>query len=158
MISPVSGVNRSRFDAASCRVWKEDSHDAIEPALGRGFHLCAHPCWLRGRIQLVVATPRSWRCRWDVQGSRYLKCLRVSGGSGRRIVLCGRRCVLRAGRSRLVRCSGTSGGGSLRESRRSRPRRPSVCHGRSGRGGSSRLTSQRPHRRCWHPHRSGKKP
>jgi molybdopterin-synthase adenylyltransferase len=40
---------------------------------------------------------------------------RACGGSGRRIGHCGRRCGLRDGRSRLVRCSGTSGGGSRRE-------------------------------------------
>jgi putative transposase len=34
----------------------------------------------------------------------------VSGGSGRLIVRCGRRCAHRAGRSRRVRCSGSSGG------------------------------------------------
>jgi HTH-like domain len=36
--------------------------------------------------------------------------LRVPGGSGRRIGRCGRRCGHRAGLSRLVRCSGSSGG------------------------------------------------
>jgi putative transposase len=41
------------------------------------------------------------RCRWR---------LRVLGGSGRRIGRCGRRCGHRAGLSRLVRCSGSSGG------------------------------------------------
>jgi putative transposase len=40
---------------------------------------------------------------------------RACGGSGRRIGHCDRRCGLRDGRSRLVRCSGTSGGGSRRE-------------------------------------------
>jgi transposase InsO family protein len=39
---------------------------------------------------------------------------RACGGSGRRIGRCVRRCGHRDGRSRLVRCSGASGGGSLR--------------------------------------------
>jgi putative transposase len=42
--------------------------------------------------------------------SRCLRRRRVRGGSGRRIGRCGRRCVHRAVRSRLVRCSGISGG------------------------------------------------
>ncbi|MEH0546582.1 IS3 family transposase [Streptomyces sp. B21-105] len=54
--------------------------------------------------------------RWDETGSR--RCqrrLRERDGSGRRIGRCDRRCVHRVGRSRLVRCSATSGGGSRRE-------------------------------------------
>ncbi|MBQ0906363.1 IS3 family transposase [Micromonospora sp. U21] len=53
--------------------------------------------------------------RWGAGRSRYLRCRLVRGASGRRIGRCGRRCVHRDGRSRLVRCSGTSGGGSRRE-------------------------------------------
>ncbi len=52
--------------------------------------------------------------RWDVARSRCRRRQRVRGGSGRRIGRCGRRCVHRVGLSRLVRCSGTSGGGSRR--------------------------------------------
>ena len=47
--------------------------------------------------------------RWD-GGSRCRRRPRVLGGSGRRIGRCGRRCGHRAGLSRLVRCSGSSGG------------------------------------------------
>jgi putative transposase len=48
--------------------------------------------------------------RWD-EGRRRCRLRRgVLGGSGRRIGRCGGRCVHRAGRSRLVRCSGSSGG------------------------------------------------
>ena len=47
--------------------------------------------------------------RWD-GGSRCCRRPRVLGGSGRRIGRCGRRCGHRAGLSRLVRCSGSSGG------------------------------------------------
>jgi len=47
--------------------------------------------------------------RWD-RGSSCRKFRRVLGGSGRRTGRSGRRCVHRAGRSRLVRCSGSSGG------------------------------------------------
>jgi putative transposase len=51
--------------------------------------------------------------RWVVAASkstsRFSGCRRVRGGSGLRIGRCGRRCVRRAGRSRLVRCSGSSG-------------------------------------------------
>jgi transposase InsO family protein len=47
--------------------------------------------------------------RWD-GGSRCRRRRRVLGGSGRRIGRCGRRCGHRAGLSRLVRCSGSSGG------------------------------------------------
>ena len=43
-------------------------------------------------------------------GSRCRRRPRVLGGSGRRIGRCGRRCGHRAGLSRLVRCSGSSGG------------------------------------------------
>jgi putative transposase len=51
--------------------------------------------------------------RWEEPGvGRW--CRRVRGGSGRRIGRCGRRCVHRVGLSRLVRCSGSSGGGSRR--------------------------------------------
>ncbi|WP_405094489.1 IS3 family transposase [Micromonospora sp. NBC_01412] len=53
--------------------------------------------------------------RWGGARSRYLWCRLVRGASGRRIGHCDRRCVHRGGRSRLVRCSGTSGGGSPRE-------------------------------------------
>jgi hypothetical protein len=49
--------------------------------------------------------------RWD-GGSRCRRRPRVLGGSGRRIGRCGRRCGHRAGLSHLVRCSGSSGGGS----------------------------------------------
>jgi hypothetical protein len=52
--------------------------------------------------------------RWDVARRRDPTLFRGRGGSGRRIGRCGRRCVPRAGRSRLGRCSGTSGGGLLR--------------------------------------------
>ena len=45
--------------------------------------------------------------RWD---SAERRSRRVRVGSGRRIGRCGRRCVRLAGRSRLVRCSGSSGG------------------------------------------------
>lgn len=48
--------------------------------------------------------------RWDAVRSRCLRRQWVRGGSGRRIGRCDRRCVHRAVRSRLVRCSGTSGG------------------------------------------------
>jgi transposase InsO family protein len=47
--------------------------------------------------------------RWD-GGSSCRRRRRVLGGSGRRIGRCGRRCGHRAGLSRLVRCSGSSGG------------------------------------------------
>jgi hypothetical protein len=48
--------------------------------------------------------------RWvAVGGSCWLR-RRVPGGSGRRIVRCGHRCVHRGGRSPLVRCSGSFGG------------------------------------------------
>jgi putative transposase len=47
--------------------------------------------------------------RWDGR-SRCRRRPRVLGGSGRRIGRCGRRCGHRAGLSRLVRCSGSSGG------------------------------------------------
>ena len=47
--------------------------------------------------------------RWD-GGSRSRRRRRVLGGSGRRIGRCGRRCGHRAALSRLVRCSGSSGG------------------------------------------------
>jgi putative transposase len=49
--------------------------------------------------------------RWDVARRRDRTLFRARGGSGRRIGRCGRRCVHRGGRSRLERCSGTSGGG-----------------------------------------------
>jgi putative transposase len=52
--------------------------------------------------------------RWGVGTSSCLWRRLVRGGSGRRIGRCGRRCVHRAGRSRLERCRGTSGGGSRR--------------------------------------------
>jgi putative transposase len=52
--------------------------------------------------------------RWE-GGSRCRRRPRVLGGSGRRIGRCGRRCGHRAGLSRLVRCSGSSGGGSRPE-------------------------------------------
>ena len=42
--------------------------------------------------------------------SRCRRRRRVRGGSGRRIGRCGRRCARRAGRSRRVLCSGSSGG------------------------------------------------
>ncbi|MER5821672.1 IS3 family transposase [Streptomyces mirabilis] len=54
--------------------------------------------------------------RCDETGSRRRRRrLRERDGSGRRIGRCDRRCVHRVGRSRLVRCSATSGGGSRRE-------------------------------------------
>ncbi|QYB00095.1 hypothetical protein I1A62_03075 (plasmid) [Rhodococcus sp. USK10] len=53
--------------------------------------------------------------RWDGATSRCLGRRWVPGGSGRRTGHCDLRCVHRAGRSPLVRCSGTSGGGSHRE-------------------------------------------
>ncbi|MET8354428.1 DDE-type integrase/transposase/recombinase [Micromonospora sp. NPDC005206] len=53
--------------------------------------------------------------RWGAARGRYLRCRLVRGASGRRIGHCDRRCVHRDGRSRLVRCSGTFGGGSRRE-------------------------------------------
>jgi transposase InsO family protein len=48
--------------------------------------------------------------RWGRAGSRCRRRPRVLGGSGRRIGRCGRRCGHRAGLSRLVPCSGSSGG------------------------------------------------
>jgi putative transposase len=48
--------------------------------------------------------------RWGRAGSSCRRRPRVLGGSGRRIGRCGRRCGLRVGLSRLVRCSGSSGG------------------------------------------------
>jgi transposase InsO family protein len=48
--------------------------------------------------------------RWGRAGSRCRRGPRVLGGSGRRIGRCGRRCGHRVGLSRLVRCSGSSGG------------------------------------------------
>jgi Integrase core domain/HTH-like domain len=48
--------------------------------------------------------------RWGRAGSRCRRGRRVLGGSGRRIGRCGRRCGHRVGLSRLVRCSGSSGG------------------------------------------------
>jgi putative transposase len=48
--------------------------------------------------------------RWDAVGSNCRTRRRVHVGSGRRIGRCGRRCGHRAGLSRLVRCSGSSGG------------------------------------------------
>ena len=48
--------------------------------------------------------------RWGRAGSRCRRRPQVLGGSGRRIGRCGRRCGHRAGLSRLVRCSGSSGG------------------------------------------------
>ncbi|MFG2987571.1 DDE-type integrase/transposase/recombinase [Streptomyces sp. NPDC048258] len=54
--------------------------------------------------------------RWDEARSRRCRRrLRARDGSGRRIGRCDRRCVHRVGRSRLERCSATSGGGSRRE-------------------------------------------
>ncbi|MCX5215564.1 IS3 family transposase [Kitasatospora sp. NBC_00240] len=51
--------------------------------------------------------------RWDGASGR--RCQRECDVSGRRIGRCDRRCVRRGGRSRLVQCSATSGGGSRRE-------------------------------------------
>ena len=48
--------------------------------------------------------------RWGRVGSSCGRRPRVPGGSGRRIGRCGRRCGHRAGLSRLVPCSGSSGG------------------------------------------------
>ena len=48
--------------------------------------------------------------RWDAVGSNCRTRQRVHVGSGRRIGRCGRRCGHRVGLSRLVRCSGSSGG------------------------------------------------
>ncbi|MEH1017906.1 IS3 family transposase, partial [Micromonospora sp. CPCC 206060] len=56
--------------------------------------------------------------RWGTARSGYLGYRLVRGASGRRIGRCDRRCVHRDGRSRLVRCSGTFGGGLRREQRR----------------------------------------
>ncbi|MDZ5447241.1 DDE-type integrase/transposase/recombinase [Micromonospora sp. 4G57] len=53
--------------------------------------------------------------RWGAGRSSCMGCRLVRVASGRRIERCGRRCVHRDGRSRLVRCSGTSGGASPRE-------------------------------------------
>ncbi|MCY0946460.1 DDE-type integrase/transposase/recombinase [Streptomyces antarcticus] len=53
--------------------------------------------------------------RWHGTRTGTGRCLRVRDGSGLRTGRCGRRCVHRAGRSRLVRCSAISGGGSRRE-------------------------------------------
>jgi len=47
--------------------------------------------------------------RWDDRESRCRRHLRGRVGSGQRIGRCGRRCVRRAGPSRLVRCSVSSG-------------------------------------------------
>ena len=51
--------------------------------------------------------------RWDAVGSNCRTRRRVHVGSGRRIGRCGRRCGHQVGLSRLVRCSGSSGGSSL---------------------------------------------
>jgi putative transposase len=48
--------------------------------------------------------------RWGPAGSKCRRRPRVLGGSGRRIGRCGRRCGHQVGLSRLVRCSGSSGG------------------------------------------------
>jgi len=48
--------------------------------------------------------------RWDAAGSSCRSRRRVHAGSGQRIGRCARRCVHLAGRSRLVRCNGSSGG------------------------------------------------
>jgi putative transposase len=48
--------------------------------------------------------------RWDAAGSSCWRCRRVPGGSGRRTGPCALRCVPPGGRSRRVRCSGSSGG------------------------------------------------
>ena len=48
--------------------------------------------------------------RWGRAGSSCRRRPRVLGGSGRRIGRCGRRCGHQVGLSRLVRCSGSSGG------------------------------------------------
>ncbi|WP_248844367.1 IS3 family transposase [Streptomyces hirsutus] len=54
--------------------------------------------------------------RWDETRSRRCRrLLRERDGSGRRIGQCDRQCVHRVGRSPLVQCSATSGGGSRRE-------------------------------------------
>jgi hypothetical protein len=53
--------------------------------------------------------------RWGEARRICRSCLRVRDGSGRRIGRCDRRYVRQADRSRRVRCSGTSGGGSRRE-------------------------------------------
>ncbi|MET8403631.1 IS3 family transposase [Streptomyces sp900116325] len=54
--------------------------------------------------------------RWhETRNRRCRRSLRERDGSGRRIGRCGRRCVHRVGRSRLVQCSAISGGGSRRE-------------------------------------------
>jgi putative transposase len=47
---------------------------------------------------------------WRIRGSRGRGVRRARGGSGQRIVRCGRRCGRRAGRSRLGRCNARSGG------------------------------------------------
>ncbi|HEX8508124.1 MAG TPA: IS3 family transposase [Propionibacteriaceae bacterium] len=52
--------------------------------------------------------------RWELARRRDWPLLGAGGGSGHRIGHCGRRCAHRAGRSRLGRCSGTSGGGLRR--------------------------------------------
>ena len=49
--------------------------------------------------------------RWVGAGNRHRILVRAGGGSGRRIGRCGRLCVHRVGRSRLGRCSETSGEG-----------------------------------------------
>ncbi|MGH3095978.1 MAG: IS3 family transposase [Streptosporangiales bacterium] len=47
--------------------------------------------------------------RWDAGSGRRWRRLRVLGGSGQRIGLCGRRCAHRVGLSPLVQCSESSG-------------------------------------------------
>ena len=47
--------------------------------------------------------------RWDGASEEYWRRRRVLGGSGQRIGRSGHRCVPRGGRSRLARCSGSSG-------------------------------------------------
>ena len=116
------------IDAHSRRVigWAIGDHmrtDLVEDALTMAITL-------RGELpaQVVFHTDRgtqggfNWSSqhldhggtRWDVARRRDRTLFRARGGSGRRIGRCGRRCVHRGGRSRLERCSGTSGGGLLR--------------------------------------------
>jgi transposase InsO family protein len=112
------------IDAHSRRVigWAIGDHmrtDLVEDALKMAITL-------RGELpaQVVFHTDRgtqggfNWSSqhldhggvRWDVARRRDRILLRGGGGNGRRIGRCDRRCVHRAGRSPLERCSESSGG------------------------------------------------
>ena len=115
------------IDACSRMIvgWRVASHmrtamvlDAIEMARwSRGTQLtglrCHSDAGSQGEINWSSQHLDDGGARWVVAASkstsRFSGCRRVRGGSGLRIGRCGRRCVRRAGRSRLVRCSGSSG-------------------------------------------------